>query len=172
MISEADDCDDIVYNTPENVRNKSRNGGQIKLLNRNQPGKSKAVAVQRKGKNAVEKTNKYDMHGRPIPAKKKMSDKTYYDDAGHIRKHDDASIRKKLNAPMNRRNNEYERQHPAKKNQRFQKAPHPAARKYNSPSRSVSVPVIRIKKADDRIPAATGVKKNIKSPFVGMLKNI
>ena len=188
MIAEAgaggdDECDDIMYSSPDKddikpVRTRQQQRPQPVATRRNKP-----VVVRRRANNKpgiVEELGKYDIHGRPKPAKRGNTNQTY-DSAGHVVKKTDSNARRvnrqaKLTEPVTRRNKSgYERQLPDTKNDIARKKRSPmngagGGGGFASPHRSVSVPVIRIKKAsDDRVPAATGIKKNTKSPFLGII---
>eukprot|EP00603_Paraphysomonas_imperforata_P008060 CAMPEP_0114428580 /NCGR_PEP_ID=MMETSP0103-20121206/9009_1 /TAXON_ID=37642 ORGANISM="Paraphysomonas imperforata, Strain PA2" /NCGR_SAMPLE_ID=MMETSP0103 /ASSEMBLY_ACC=CAM_ASM_000201 /LENGTH=1182 /DNA_ID=CAMNT_0001597821 /DNA_START=245 /DNA_END=3793 /DNA_ORIENTATION=+ len=177
MIAEAgageEDREDIMYSSPEKEEVARGNSNA-----RNQPPaagarRGKPVVVRRRAPKptVVDELKKYDIHGRPKPAKR--GGNQVYDSAGHPVKKGDRSDRSRRPAPVMesvaRRNNGYERQHPDVRKNR--KPAGGGGRGYQSPHRSTSVPVIRIKKAapGDAIPAATGNKKNAKSPFIAHL---
>jgi hypothetical protein len=179
MIAESgaseEDCEDIVYSTPDKLLKSPRRAGvKSHIVRHDKPGVLRRKAPK---PGIVEELGKYDMHGRPKPVKKKGQQK--YDHAGHVIRTDAKNGRR--NKPINqlesandrRKQGAHERQHPvnrhdARKKERFGGAGGGGIG-YASPHRSVSVPVIRIKKVSesDRIPAATGNKKNAKSPFLG-----
>ena len=136
------DCEDIVYNTPDNKPPGHLRGGGGRAgaaaggadIHKYQPVRQRQPVVVRKHtnnkpskggqkhKSIVEELAQYDMHGRPRPAKKKhgLRNENTYDNAGHVRVAE-ANSRKQQHhqqrEPVSRRNNGvYERQHPNNNN--------------------------------------------------------